>query len=372
VSRAPKGPKGPIQLGPPPARELLDPTCNDHHVGQPMTARGIRPRRSRRGRTRLLALVALIAVVIVGVGLLTHSSTPGVQPAAACVYAGAAHSDLSRFERQVGRNVDCVLEYNMDAPTWAKWADPWFITNASQNINWARFARSGHQMILTISLFPSQVQGTDWRAAGASGAYVTYARQLARNLVRAGMGHVVIRLGHEANGTTYPDNVGTTLAQQTEWKEFWRRTVITMRSVPGAHFDFNWCIANGPRPIPFIDYYPGNDVVDSIGDDVYDSGLPKNVSYADRWQYVYDEPGGVRAIAAFARAHHKPLTIPEWGLEPRSEDGGGADPAFTRGFLAFLRRDHVQSEAYFFSGSSSSTLLGDPTSLALYRDQILG
>jgi hypothetical protein len=338
-----------------------------------MPARGgMKPRRSGRGYVRGLAGTAVLVLVVVVGLLVSRPRHHSVSRPAACVYPGPTHSDLSSFERQIGHTVNCVVEYNMGAPTWAQWADPWFIKNAAENANWARFVRSGHQMILTISMFPTQVGTSDWRTAGASGAYTAYAQELARNLVRAGMGHVVIRLGHEANGITYADNVGTTLAQETEWKEFWRRTAIAMRSVPGAHFDFNWCIANGPRPIPFTDYYPGDDVVDSIGDDVYDSGLPANVSFANRWQYVYDEPGGVRAIAAFARAHGKPLTIPEWGLAPRSHDGGGTDPAFTRGFLAFLRNDHVQSEAYFFSGVFSSTLLGDPTSLALYRQQILG
>lgn len=337
-----------------------------------MTARRVKPRRSGRGYVRGLAVAAVMALLLVFGLQIDRPAHPGASRAAACIYPGATHADLTRFERQIGRKVNCVVEYSMSAPTWAQWADPWFIKNASQNANWAGFVRSGHQMILTISMFPTQVGASDWRAAGASGTYTTYARELARNLVRAGMGHVVIRLGHEANGVSYADNVGTTLAQETEWKEFWRRTAIAMRSVPGAHFDFNWCIANGPRPIPFTNYYPGNDVVDSIGDDVYDSGLPTNVSFNDRWQYVYDEPGGVRAIAAFAHAQHKPLTVPEWGLSPRSDDGGGADPAFTRGFLAFLRKDHVQSESYFFSGSFGSTLSGDPTSLALYRNQILG
>jgi hypothetical protein len=341
-----------------------------------MTVRGIEPPRSGRRRVRRPVAISVLALVL-GIGLLIGFAQRGVQQpaaaaAAACIYAGATHSELSHVEQQIGHHVDCVLEYDMGAPTWSQWADPWFITNRSANSNWSQFVRSGNQMILTISLFPTQLDGTDWRPAGASGAYATYARELARNLVRAGMGHVVIRLGHEANGITYADNVGTTQTQETEWKEFWRRTAVAMRSVAGAHFNFNWCIDNGPRPIPFTDYYPGNDVVDSIGDDVYDSGLPKNVSFDDRWQYVYDEPGGVRAIAAFARAHHRPLTIPEWGLAPLSDDGGGTDPAFTRGFLAFLRNDHVKLEAYFFSGSFGSTLLGDPTSLALYRHQIRG
>ena len=358
-------------LSQPATGRSLDPTSDDPHESYPMSAQETKPRRSRPGLGRALAATAMIAL-IVGVGLLTGVVQRGVARPIACVYAGATHTDLTRFEQQIGHRVGCVLEYSSGATTWAQWVDPWFISNASENSNWSGFARSGHQMILTINLFPTDVAGADWRAAGASGAYAAHAHKLARNLVRAGMGHAVIRLASEANGITYTDNVGKTRTQQTEWKQFWRRTALAMRSVPGAHFDFNWCIANGPRAIPFSHYYPGNDVVDSVGDDVYDSGLPNNVGFDDRWQYVYGEPGGVRTIAAFARAHHKPLTIPEWGLAPSSNDGGGSDPAFTRGFLRFLRDDHVQSEAYFFSSSFSSTLLGDPASLALYRSQILG
>jgi len=92
---------------------------------------------------------------------------------------------------------------------------------------------------------------------GARGAFTVYAKQLARELVSAGLGKSIIRLGHEANGTWYADNVGTTQAQWAQWKAFWRKTALAMNSVSGADFAFDWCISAGYRPIPFSDYYQG-------------------------------------------------------------------------------------------------------------------
>ena len=54
---------------------------------------------------------------------------------------------------------------------------------------------------------------SNWRVLGAEGAYDGYARQFAANLVAAGMGNAVIRLGHEMNGNWYHDSLGNDPAQ---------------------------------------------------------------------------------------------------------------------------------------------------------------
>ena len=78
----------------------------------------------------------------------------------------------------------------------------------------------------------------NWLEAGATGDYAVYASRLARNLVAAGLGISVIRLAWEANDSGNPYSLGTTARALKPWREFWRRTVIAMRSVPGAHFLF--------------------------------------------------------------------------------------------------------------------------------------
>jgi hypothetical protein len=334
-----------------------------------------RPRRVGIGHHSVARLVVSFATALVGgviIFLAVYNiweSGNGHPPATACVDPGPLVSDLHYFERRVNAQVNCVVLFDDTAQTWSQWANPWFVSNAPGNENWTRFARrSGNRVVLTVDLFPSQLNSSDWRAAGARGAYDRYDRRLAANLVRGGMGHAIIRLAHEANGTWYADNIGDNATQMREWRQFWRRTVLAMRSVKGAHFSFDWCVNSGVRAIPLADYYPGDDVVDSIGVDVYDSGIPHGVS---GWAYQYKRPEGVRTVVRFARAHHKPIAIPEWGLQPSSQNGRGVDPGFTRGIIALVDHDDVAFESYFFHQGGRAALLADPESLRLYRDDLL-
>jgi hypothetical protein len=337
-----------------------------------MTPLGPHPTRRRPlvRRPRFIAAVAVAVVVIVILGVVVllpaGSRAPGAR---ACVYTGATVSGVRQADRVFGQPVRCAVLFDDAAQTWSEWDNPWFISNRGGDTNWTNFARSGNRVVVTVNLFPTEADGSDWRTQGADGAFSGYASTLARNLVHAGMGRAVIRLGHEANGTWYPDNVGDTALEESEWAEFWRRTVTAMRTVPGAHFSFDWCVNAGVRPIPFAAYYPGDAYVDTIGVDVYDAGVPAGVT--DRWGWLYRRPEGVGALVRFARAHHKPLALPEWGLEPKSAGGIGADPGFTRGILQVLKSNDVSFESYFFVKAPGQALLADPTSLRIYRSEIL-
>jgi hypothetical protein len=222
------------------------------------------------------------------------------------------------------------------------------------------------QLIITQNLFPSSLEGLDWLRAGAAGVFVGYARALARNLVAAGLGGSVIRLADEANDSGSPDAVGSTDPQLALWRQFWRRTAIAMRSVPGAHFLFDWCINAYWRPIPLSKWYPGDDVVNIIGIDAYDSGVPPG---QDRWHRIYYQPDGIHDVLQFARAHDKPVSLPEWGLAPPGQGnlGGGDDPAYVDGIAAVVRNNRVAYQAYFYHLASGSLLDSSPLSLAAYR-----
>jgi hypothetical protein len=321
-----------------------------------------------RGFAVLAIAAGLLLPACAGIASTTRQSTR------TCVYSSGKLDQLSVFERRVHTRITCALIFDADQPTWMQWEDPWFINTRIPNQNWMKFAgRGGNQLIISVNLIPDEAAGQDWRSLGAQGYYWSDDRALARNLVASGMSHAIIRLGHEGNGTWGNDNIGTTPQQWSQWKQFWRSTVFAMRSVPGAHFTFNWCISNGFRPIPFADYYPGNDVVNSIGVDVYDLGVPSGTApgYA-RWQYQYDRPGGLAAIAAFAKRNHKPLAIPEWGLEPTAIGGGGDNPAFVRGIAAFVRKVKAPFQSYFMGGDSYSALSLGRSSLRAYIQLIGG
>jgi hypothetical protein len=139
-----------------------------------------------------------------------------------------------------------------------------------------------------------------------------------------------------------------------------------MRSVPGAHFRFDWSVNAAWRPIPFKRFYPGDDVVDYIGIDAYDSGIH---AMTRRWDVVFGRANGVRDAIAFARAHHKPLSIPEWGVGRRGLKSlaGGDDPAYVDGIASVVRRNRVAYQCYFYAHEWADQLAAGTRSLASYR-----
>jgi Glycosyl hydrolase family 26 len=311
--------------------------------------------------------IAALAALTLAVAAPTAQASD-IGPRASCAYTDHSIAILQQFDGLVGRDVNCVMVYNNASTDWDGWERPWFIRNVADDNNWRAWATApgtARQLIITQGLFPASVSGSDWRAAGARGDYVDHAKALARNLVAAGLGNSVIRLSHEANCDWNPDNIGTTATDFANWRQFWRNTVLAMKSVPGANFSFDWCINARYRAIPLGDFYPGDDVVDIVGIDVYDGAVPLG---QPRWATLYDKPDGIGDVVAFARAHGKLLSIPEWGLIPGSVSGGGGDdPGYVDGIASVVRDNAVAYQSYFYKYEFATQLASGPLSLASYR-----
>jgi Glycosyl hydrolase family 26 len=335
----------------------------------------VRPR--HRTRDALLAAATVVVAIVAAIFVLRGASTPPRRTTAppravvasgpkTCIYTRTGISGLEQAAALLHVPADCTVIFHRAALTWSEWDTPWFIDAPIANNNWARWARQpGHRLIITLGLIPAAVVHQDWRTAGAHGEYAGYARLLAANLVRSGLGHAIIRLSNEPNGDWFTDNAGTTPGQVAEWVQFWRRTVTAMRSVPGEHFAFDWTIANGIGNVGLAALYPGDRYVNYIGDDVYDNHGGQTA--AERWAKLSMGPLGIDAVLAFAQQHGKPFTIPEWGLEPSNSGGGGDDPAFVDGIAALARRPDFGYQGYFFAGWSAYTLAASPLSIAAYR-----
>jgi beta-mannanase len=141
-----------------------------------------------------------------------------------------------------------------------------------------------------------------------------------------------------------------------------------MRSAPGAHFMFDWCINAYWRPIPLTKWYPGDDVVDIVGIDAYDSGVPAGWS-STRWDRLYNQQDGIKAVLEFAKAQGKPVSFPEWGLAPAdaSSLGGGDDPSYVDDLAAVIRSNRVAYQSYFYHLGSEAVFDSSPRSDAAYR-----
>jgi len=244
----------------------------------------------------------------------------------ACISGEPGTSALHQAELATGLTFNCIVTYTDAAPTWADWVHPWIaIKGYSPFVAWVAADPTRHQLVDTQNLIPnSERNNPKWTAQCAAGDYNNYAAQFARTMVAAGFGYAVIRLGHEMNGTWENDDLGTTMASWHQWGRCFAQEVKSMRAVPGGHFLFDWNVNGRYRDIPLADYYPGNAYVDIIGISQYDESgyyLPP-VGSAARWKALVSEPMGLNVVYAFARKHHKPLSVPEWATVVKLGDDG--------------------------------------------------
>jgi hypothetical protein len=239
---------------------------------------------------------------------------------------------LVAFERWLGRRVDLV-EDAISRRDWKSIADP-----ADEVAPWQQLRRS---LVVTVPMLPRAGASL---SRGASGHYDHQFALLAERLVAAGYGDAIIRLGHEANGAWFP---WAAARDPAAYVAYWRRIVGTMRSVSGAAFRFDWTVARGPQAVPADRIYPGDDVVDIIGMDVYDRD-PQFPPGPERWAKFRTQPFGLDWLASFAAAHGKPLSISEWGLALSDNgNGGGDNPLFVEEMWRWLHDHDVAYHAYF-------------------------
>ena len=224
---------------------------------------------------------------------------------------------------------------------------------------------SGYQMVWGVPMLPTS--GGVSLAVGATGAYNQYFTTLAQNLVAAGMGSAVLRLGWEFNEPSFPWYAG---GQAAAFVSYWQQIVDTMRTVPGADFQFEWNPSRGGESAPDGDvgdlesYYPGDNYVDILGMDIYDSEDDLYPGATAEVQRVETQTWGLDWLAGFAAANDRPISIPEFGLGsgtaapdsgPIIEPGplsGGDDPTFISGVLAWAGQNDVQEVGFWDAGSS--------------------
>ena len=297
-------------------------------------------------------------------GIITAGNSKAV-----CVTDGPSSSDFSQlaYTSLNGITYNCVETFSDAMPTWSDWVSPWVANAGSPFISWVAADPTHHQLIDAQNLIPdSEESNPNWTAECAAGDYNSYATQFATAMVDAGLGHTVIRLAHEMNGTWYNDDLGTTQAQWTLWDQCWDQEVTAMRAVPGSHLLFDWNVNANYRDLPLANIYPGNSFVDIIGVDAYDStgvSIPA-VGQPGRFQALANEPDGLYAVAAFAVAMGKPLSIPEWGTVVNQGD----DPDYVTNVANFVASNDVAYQSWFNGGDGIYALdpTADPESVNAY------
>ena len=259
------------------------------------------------------------------------------------VYGGAGCTgvpEVSAYEAFLGKKVEVVLDF-LQKDTWEG-----MVNEAAWAVGcWKQLP--GRRLAISVPMLVDQ--GAPTLAQGASGQFDGHYRDLARVLTNGGYGHAFVRIGWEFNGNWYS---WAAAKDPTAFPAYWRRIASVMRSVPGAHFQFDWNPTTVAGPLDAA--YPGDDVVDVIGLDVYNQSWPKITDPAERWSYLLHHPAGLIWHRNFAAAHGKPRSFPEWGTGT-SPDGhaGGDDPLFVRSMLRWLAEDGPISYACYWNFRAS-------------------
>ncbi len=329
----------------------------------------------------LVAALAAVPGLVLGTGALARragAATTWSAPRAVglvqagnskttCIYASYGRQ-LAQAEKATGITYDCLEVFSTEEPNWSQWQDPWITNPRYGYAKWVAADPSQHTLIITENLVPDDVAATaNWRLLGARGRFDVYAEHLAQNLVAAGLGYSVIRLGPEMNGPWEVDWIGAQPAQWHDWALYFARIVRTMRAVPGAHFLFDWNVNANYENLPLAAYYPGNAAVDIVGIDAYDEASMKlpPVGSRKRWPTLASEPLGLNAVYRFARQHGKPLSIPEWGTLRTLGDDGSYVSAIGR----FVASHDVAYESWYDAGDNHILQLSPksaPRSFAAY------
>jgi hypothetical protein len=326
---------------------------------------------------RLLVIgLLLIALVMLGAWLRVRPVHPNRtahrQPIVSTVthlgvYVGAGDiSAFKTFKSWLGARPGYVSDY-LASTSWATISEPdWLLS---------RWSHSGARLVLSVPMLPTS--GTATLAAEAHGADDAVFRRLAERLVAGGGATTILRLGWEFNGDWFPWSIQN--GRGAEYAEAWRQIVTTMRAVSGERFKFDWCVnggsslVNGVRLDPAA-AWPGDAYVNFVGLDQYDAAPATIDTAASRWQLFVGQPYGLAWQRAFAHAHNKPVSFPEWGLllggdSAAGQVGGGDSAVFVQEMFDWFAGSDIAYEAYFDVDTSvgASALSSFPRAAVRYR-----
>lgn len=315
---------------------------------------------SRLRRRWLIVTVAVVTALAVATALavftlvddeadLADVTPPGASaPAKLGVFRGTDLSEVQAFEQWQGKDVEYVIDFST-RETWEQIANPQLVLDTWRGTD--------YRVVHGLAMLPVADQAATLEA-GARGEYDQYFTELGQRLVEGGQADAILRLGWEFN------------LSHSRWHtedprvfiQYWRSIVEAMRSVPGQQFQFDWNVNNGNNAVDAADFYPGDDVVDYVGVDVYDMSWANGTyPYPDdcdaecrqerqdtAWQDIYDGKRGLAFWTRFAASHGKPVTLPEWGLWDRPDGhGGGENPSFIRRMHEYITTNNVAYHAYF-------------------------
>jgi hypothetical protein len=263
-----------------------------------------------RGRSaRLLKLLAsaIAAIVLIGFvvaqdGMVAASriSTPPKLAGAFVNWGpiGREHS-LQIWEKWLKQPSSSVVGVDFYAQsTWEEFSKITWVPGIWKKLNPAR------NVVWSVQLTAKGTPLADVADGLRDADFEAAARAISEAQPRA-----IIRLGWEMN---LADSSWFSKGQEADYIRAFRRVVEIFRR-HSNDFKFDWCPGWGPQDVAADLAYPGDDVVDYIGLDVYD--FKHEGSAEERWNNFYlKAPFGLEWHRDFAARHGKQMSYPEWGV----------------------------------------------------------
>jgi hypothetical protein len=260
---------------------------------------------------------------------------------------------LREWEDWLNRPRSSVLSLDFYAhSTWAdfleyRWVPAlWKSINPDRNVVWS---------------FPLTVKGTPL-ADVANGSHDSEFESAAKAIADA-QPNAIIRIGWEMNSISTP---WFAEGQEADYIRAFRHVVGIFRS-HSSGFTYDWCPSWGRQDLPADLVYPGDDVVDYIGLDVYD--FKYDGSAEQRWNDRYLKAEfGLEWHRSFAGRHGKKMSFPEWGVGQF-----GDNPLFVQKMHDWFvqNEDRIAYAAYFDVDGDWPTQIDNgqfPKSQLLFRE----
>jgi hypothetical protein len=241
---------------------------------------------------------------------------------------GREHS-LQIWEKWLKQPPSSVLGVDFYAQsTWEEFSRITWVPGIWKKLNPAR------NVVWSVQLTAKGTALADVAEGIHDADFETAARAISEAQPRA-----IIRLGWEMN---LADSSWFAKDHEADYIKAFRHVVEIFRRY-SSDFKFDWCPGWGPQDTAADLAYPGDDVVDYIGLDVYD--FKHDGSVEERWDNFYlKAPFGLEWHRDFAARHGKQMSYPEWGV-----GNFGDNPYFVQQMHDWFVRnaDNIAYAAYF-------------------------
>lgn len=239
-----------------------------------------------------------------------------------------------RFQEVTGRPID-VIGVAPSRGSWESIMDGW----------WLERAPEGFRGTLDVAVPLWQEDGD--LATAAAGGYNAQWEHLGHVISQRYPGSTV-RIGWEFNLSGWSHHANEGNVQQ--WKQAFRHASAALKQGgPSLLVTWNPNKGRGDSLPDAALAWPGDDVVDIVGLDAYDWWPAYSPS---TWPQHRDGDQGWAFWVDFARSHGTKFSVPEWGVAPGNDHGGGDNPYYVHTVMDYLASEHakdgiVHSALYF-------------------------